>query len=137
MRLIPLGTGRLLCSSLLQQIHKNDFSACTPVYFIIFFLSLSVKPSLPSDLHTDCAGKPRHPTSTGKHHVHKILNKNVSIRLPPYIYINHLNMRSSTRSCFTNINVTCNFYKYNFRPMTITKRNSIPVLETASHLEAA
>ena len=65
---IPLGTGGLLRSFLLHHIHRDAFSACTPVSFMIFFLSLPVMPSIPRVLHTDCAGKPRHPTSTGKHH---------------------------------------------------------------------
>ena len=65
----PTMNGRLLCSSLLHQIHKDVFPACTQVSFMILFPSLPVMPSLPSVLHTGCAGKPRHPNYTGKHHV--------------------------------------------------------------------
>ena len=61
-----LGNGSLLCSSLLHQIHKDAFSVCTPVSFMIFFLSLQVMQSLPSLLHTDCVRKPRYSNSTCK-----------------------------------------------------------------------
>ena len=72
---IPLGTGRLFCSSLLLQIHRDAFSACAPIPFMMFCLSFPVMPSIPRALHTDCAGKPRHPTSTGKHHAFQLLSR--------------------------------------------------------------
>ena len=62
---------------------------------------------------------------------HKILNQNICVRLPSYIYINHLNTRSSTRSRLTSISATCNVYKYSFMPRTITEWNSLPVAVTS------
>ena len=62
---------------------------------------------------------------------HKILNQNVCVRLPSYIYINPLNTRSSTRSRLTSISATCNVYKYSFMPRTITEWNSLPVAVTS------
>ena len=66
---IPLGIGRFVCPFPLHQIHKDAFSACTPISCMIFFLYLPVTSSLPSALNDACAGKTRHPSSTGKHHV--------------------------------------------------------------------
>ena len=62
---------------------------------------------------------------------HKILNQNVYVRLPPYIYINPRNTPSSARSRLTSISATCNVYKYSFMPRTITEWNSLPVAVTS------
>lgn len=61
----PSSPGPQLASSLLFQSQQDALSAASPNLRTAVFLSFPAIPRAVSVFHTDCAGKPLHPTSTG------------------------------------------------------------------------
>ena len=66
---LPLHSHVQPMSSLLCQSQHEAFSAASPNLCTAFLLFWPLSPILVSRFHTDCAGKPRQPTSTGKSQV--------------------------------------------------------------------
>ncbi|KAI2647598.1 Autophagy-related protein 20 [Labeo rohita] len=63
-----LPPGFQLNSSLLLHNQQEALSAASPILRTVIFLSLPITPMAVSILHTDWAGNPLQPTSTGKSH---------------------------------------------------------------------
>ena len=65
--------GFQLCSSLLCQSQQEALSAASPNLRTAVFLKWPLRPTFVIRFHTDCAGNPRHPTSTViSHAVHPL-----------------------------------------------------------------
>ena len=63
------GVGFQLLLLLFNQIQQDDLCAAWPSFLTALLLCIPVTPSAENSRHTDCAGNPLQPISTGKFHV--------------------------------------------------------------------
>ncbi|KAH3725164.1 hypothetical protein DPMN_050999 [Dreissena polymorpha] len=91
-------------SSLFRHSHKEADSVSRVPTDMTLFRTFPVTPSLLKVRHSDCAGKPLQPTSTGKHHAFQPSSVQVSVRA--WYFSRFFSKLSSIRSSHGTVSST-------------------------------
>jgi len=96
------------CSSLFRQIHSEAPSVSRTIADKALFRDCPVIPSRLKVRHSDWAGNPLQPTSTGKHHAFQPLSTQLSVRAWYFVsFLSKLSSILSSHGTVSSTKATC------------------------------